>query len=404
MSIFSFVAKNVKGEIRQGKMEKKDERTVAESLRAEGFFATMIIEEDKEKNMSGSANWKIFSGISLKDKMMFARHLGIMLSSGLSIPRSLNVISSQTKSRKFKEILAKIEEDIKKGDALADSLAKAGVFDELSVNMIRVGEVGGNLEEVLALLADQLEKEHNLISKVRGAMYYPSVILIVMIGIGIAMMTFVVPQLTAIFSDVQTSIPLSTQLIINSSNFMASHKILVLFLTVFVIIFFIIFLRTKIGKRAAAFLFLKAPVIKQVVVKVNNARFARIYSSLIRSGVPVAESLKIISETLTNRYYQDAFKKIGAEVQKGKPLHEELALFPKLFPIIVVQMVEVGEETGKTVDILVDLAKFYEEEIDQVTKNLSSIIEPVLMVIIGAAVGFFAISMMLPMYSIMDQM
>ena len=158
------------------------------------------------------------------------------------------------------------------------------------------------------------------------------------------------------------------------------------------------------GKRAAAFLSLKVPVIKNIVVKVNTARFARIYASLLRSGVPVAESLKIISETLTNRYYQDAFKKVGAEVQKGKPLHEELAAYPKLFPILIVQMVEVGEETGKTVDVLSDLAKFYEEEIDQLTKNLSSIIEPVLMVIIGSAVGFFAISMIMPMYSIMDQM
>jgi type IV pilus assembly protein PilC len=137
---------------------------------------------------------------------------------------------------------------------------------------------------------------------------------------------------------------------------------------------------------------------------VNNARFARIYGSLIKSGVPVVEALKIISETLTNRYYQEAFKKIGEEVQKGKPLHAELAVFPKIFPVLVVQMVEVGEETGKTVDVLGDLARFYEEEIDQVTKNLSSIIEPVLMVIIGVAVGFFAISMLMPMYSVMDSM
>ena len=335
---------------------------------------------------------------------MFARHLGVMLSSGLSVPRALDVISNQTKSKKFKNILAKIGEDVKTGNTLADSLAKAGVFDDLSVNMIRVGELGGSLEEVLVLLADQLEKEHNLISKVRGAMYYPSVIFVVMIGIGIAMMTFVVPQLTAVFADTQATLPASTKMIIDSSNFMAGHKLLVLFFIIFIVLFIIIFFKTKMGKRAAAFLSLKVPVIKNIVVKVNTARFARIYASLLRSGVPVAESLKIISETLTNRYYQDAFKKVGAEVQKGKPLHEELAAYPKLFPILIVQMVEVGEETGKTVDVLSDLARFYEEEIDQLTKNLSSIIEPVLMVIIGSAVGFFAISMIMPMYSIMDQM
>ena len=210
-----------------------------------------------------------------------------------------------------------------------------------------------------------------------------------MIGIGIAMMTYVVPQLTSVFSDVQASIPASTKMIINTSNFMAGHKLLVLFGTLFILFFIIFFFKTKAGKRVSAFLFLKVPVIKNITIKVNNARFARIYSSLIRSGVPVAESLKIISETLTNRYYQEAFKIVGMGVQKGKPLHEELAAYPKLFPILVVQMVEVGEETGKTVEVLGDLAKFYEEEIDQATKNLSSIIEPVLMVIIGVGRRIF---------------
>ena len=241
MSKFTFVAKNSQGEVRQGKLEGKDSRSVVESLRTDGFFVTSIVEEEELGKVSNQSKWKIFSGISLKDKMMFARHLGVMLSSGLSVPRALDVISNQTKSKKFKNILAKIGEDVKTGNTLADSLAKAGVFDDLSVNMIRVGELGGSLEEVLVLLADQLEKEHNLISKVRGAMYYPSVIFVVMIGIGIAMMTFVVPQLTAVFADTQATLPASTKMIIDSSNFMAGHKLLVLFFIIFIILFFIIF-------------------------------------------------------------------------------------------------------------------------------------------------------------------
>ena len=402
MPKFTFIAKNNKGETQHGKMEAADSRSVVESLRADGFFITSINEEKNTKKVSKMFNLNIFSRVSLKDKMMFARHLAVMLSSGLSIPRALNVISSQTRSRKFKTALAEIEEEVKTGKTLGESLEKSEVFDELSINMIKVGEIGGNLEETLKLLADQLEKEHNLLSKVRGAMYYPSVIVIVMIGIGIAMMMYVVPQLTTVFSDVQASVPASTQFIIDTSNFMASHQLLVLILALGIFFGLIIFFRSKIGKIVSAFIFLKSPIIKNIVLKVNNARFARIYSSLIQSGVPVVESLKIISETLTNRYYQEAFRKIGAEVQKGKPLHDQLAVFPKLFPVLVVQMVEVGEETGKTVDVLGDLARFYEEDIDQVTKNLSSIIEPVLMVLIGTAVGFFAISMIMPMYSVME--
>jgi type IV pilus assembly protein PilC len=384
-------------------MEGKDEGSVASALRSEGFFATSIIEiADSSHHSSGK--WNIFGRISLKDKMMFARHLGVMTSSGLSVPRAMNVIASQVKNAKFKSVLAIAEEEVKMGNTLADSLAKSGAFDDLSINMIRVGELAGNLEEVLNLLADQLEKEHNLLSKVRGAMYYPSVIFIVMAGIGVAMMTFVVPQLTTVFSDVQATLPASTKMIIDSSNYMTNHKLVVSFSTIGLILASVFFFRSRAGKKVAAFLFLKMPVIKNIVLKLNNARFARIYSSLIRSGLPVIESLKIISETLTNRYYQEAFVKIGAEVQKGKPLNEELANFPNLFPALVVQMVEVGEETGKTADVLSDLARFYEDEIDQITKNLSSIIEPILMVIIGSAVGFFAISMLTPMYSVMDQM
>ena len=402
MPVYFYVAKNLKGEAKSGEIEGKDEHQIAENLREEGYFLTAIQKKEEEKERK--FKMPSFGGISLKDKMMFARHLGIMLSSGLSLPKALNIISNQTKNKKFKSLLGKLEEEVKMGNSLADSLAKHPVFDELSVNMIRVGEVGGNLEEVLRLLADQLEKEHSLLSRVKGAMYYPSVILLVMIGIGVAMMMFVVPKLTTVFEDIQTTLPLSTRLIIAVSGYMAAHQITVGLILIGIAAVLVLFFKSSFGKKFSSLIFTKLPVIKKMMIKVNNARFARIYSSLTRSGVPVVESLKIISRTLTNNLYKNAFLEISEGVQKGKTLHEELARFPQLFPILTIQMTEVGEETGKTADVLTNLASFYEEEIDQMTKNLSSIIEPVLMVIIGVAVGFFAISMILPMYSIMDQM
>lgn len=402
MPTYIYVAKNSKGEVKGGEMEGKDERQIAENLRGEGYFLTAIHGKETEKKTK--FKMPSFGGVSLKDKMMFARYLGIMLSSGLSLPKALTVISSQTKNKKFRIVLEELGEEVKMGNGLADSLAKHPVFDELSVNMIRVGEVGGNLEEVLKLLADQLEKEHNLMSRVKGAMYYPSVILLVMLGVGIAMMTFVVPKLTTVFEDIQTTLPLSTRIIIAVSSYMATHQILVGLGLVGTVAVLVVFFKSSFGKKAASTLFSNAPVIKKMIIKVNNARFARIYSSLTKSGVSVVESLKIISRTLTNDLYKKAFLDVSEGVQKGKTLHEEISKFPKLFPTLTVQMVEVGEETGKTADVLTNLADFYEEEISQITKNLSSIIEPVLMVIIGVAVGFFAISMILPMYTIMDQM
>ena len=402
MPKFTYIAKSSKGEVKSGELEGKDKRSVVESLRSEGFFVTTIAEKEKEKEKE--LKLPMFSGVSLKDKMMFARHLGVMLSSGLSLPKALEVISSQTKNKRFKKVLGELSEEVKMGNNLADSLEKHPVFDELSVNMIRVGEMGGNLEEVLGLLAEQLEKEHTLLSRVRGAMYYPAVILLVMIGVGIAMMMYVVPKLTSVFADIQTSLPFSTKMIIIVSDYMANHQWMVLSYIAALVVIFIIFFKSRAGKKFSSFIFFRVPVVRNIVIKVNNARFARIYSSLTKSGVSVIESLKIISRTLTNSSYQKAFQEIGKGVEKGNPIHEELAKYPRIFPVLTIQMMEVGEETGKTVDVLLNLAQFYEAEIDQLTKNVSSIIEPVLMVIIGTAVGFFAVSMILPMYSVMENM
>ena len=402
MPTFHYIAKSSGGEVKSGEIEGRDKRSVVESLRTEGFFVTAITEKEEEKEKK--TRFPMFSGISLKDKMMFAKHLGVMLSSGISLPKSLEVISNQSKSRRFKRILGELGRDVKMGNSLADSLKKHPIFDELSVNMVRVGEVGGNLEEVLGLLADQLEKEHTLLSRVKGAMYYPAVIVLVMIGVGIAMMMYVVPKLTTVFADIQTTLPLSTRAIIAASDFMSAHQWLVLSGVAVVVMLLVVFFKSRIGKKFFSVIFFRTPVIKNVVIKVNNARFARIYSSLTKRGVSVVESLRIISRTLTNDSYKKALWDISGEVEKGRPIHEGLAKYPRIFPVLTVQMMEVGEETGKTVEVLLNLAKFYESEINQMTKNLSSIIEPVLMVIIGSAVGFFAISMILLMYSVMEQM
>lgn len=403
MATFSYTAKNIKGEIKSGEIEGKDVRTIVENLRSEGFFVTSISEKRK-KTKVWSKNSFFKRSVPLKEKMMFARHLSVMLGSGLSLPRALNIISNQTKNKKFRAVLEEVEREVKMGNALADSLAKQIIFDELSVNMIRVGEASGRMEEVLKILANQLEKEHSLLSKVKGAMYYPSVILLVMMGVGIAMMIYVVPELTSIFQDINTTLPLSTRIIIAVSNYMSGHKLAVGLELIAIVAVLVFFFRSSFGKKMVSTASARLPIIRNMIIKVNNARFARIYSSLTQSGVSVVESLKIIERTLANEKYRKAFNVIGENVQKGKKLHEELSEYPKLFPILTIQMVDVGEETGRTAEVLENLAAFYEDEVDQMTKNLSSVIEPVLMVIIGVAVGFFAISMILPMYSMMDQM
>ena len=404
MRVF-YTAKSFSGEMKSGELSVKDERDLAMQLRAEEFILTSFKKLEDENSASGNIKVSFmdrFSSIPVSEKMMLARNLSVMISSGLPLSRAVKNITTQTQNKAFAKVLNNILESLQSGNTFADSLAKyPGIFDELFVNMVRVGESTGNLEEVLNILAGQLEKEHELISKVKGAMMYPMVIITAMIGIGILMMIYVVPQITGVFKDLGADLPLSTRFIIASSNALKDHSILV-FIGFFMIgIFLKLFLTTEVGKKTLSFISIRIPVVKDIIIKVNCARFSRIYSSLLRSGVPILEALNIISRTLTNFYYKKALVKAAESIQKGVNLSKVFYEEKIIFPIMVPQLIEVGEETGKTETILLKLAEFYEKEVDQKTKNMSSIIEPVLMIIIGSAVGFFAISILQPMYSVM---
>lgn len=400
---FYYTAKNFEGEVRSGEVVTKDARELASQLRGEGFLITSI-KEIKEKKVKDRSNfWQIFEHVSLEEKMMFARNTSVMVSSGLPLSRAIKNLSLQTNNQGFQRILREIEIHLQSGGTLADGLEKfPKVFNELFVNMVRVGETGGNLEEVLEILALQLEKEHDLVKKVRGAMVYPAVVLVAMIGIAIIMMTYVVPQITAVFQDLNSSLPASTRFIIMVSNAFREHYILVSIGIVFGLILTKFLAISKTGKKVTAIFLINCPFIKNIVIKMNCARFARIYSSLLKSGVSVVESLKIIARTLPNVYYKRFFNQASESVQKGVNLSQIVYKEKNIFPILVPQMVEVGEETGKTEEVLSKMADFYEEEVSQLTKNLSAIIEPALMIVIGTAVGFFAISILQPMYSVLE--
>jgi len=393
MKVF-YTAKNYSGKTKSGELDIKNERNLAAQLRADGYVLTSFKEiGGNKKNKPKIKLFNRFISISLTDKLMFTRNLSVMIASGFPLSKAIKNISFQTKKKKFKSILDEIYSNIQAGNSFADGLAKyPGIFDDLFVNMIRVGEASGNLEETLNILALQLEKEHELTSKVKGAMTYPAVIVVAMIGIAILMLTYILPKMLSVFTDMKVQLPPTTLFVIAISNALRYHGVLIA----------IIFLMTTAGKKTVSFLVIKTPIVSNIVIKVNCARFARIYSALLRSGVSVVESLKIISQTLTNYYYKEAIEDSVKQIQKGINLSSIIAKKPKIFPVLVTQMIQVGEETGKTETVLLKLAEFYEKEVSQITKNMSSIIEPVLMILIGSAVGFFAVSMLQPMYSIMN--
>ncbi len=406
MPRFIYTAKNIAtGESSGGEITAKDERTLAQGLRGSGLLLTSAKAVDEEGGV-GSMNIKFldrFVSVPLKEKMVFARNLAVMVSSGLTIVRAVYSLSLQTKNKAFKKILEDVHGEVEQGKTLSEGLAKyPGVFSELFVSMVYVGEVSGNLEQVLEILALQLEKENDIKSKVKGALMYPAVILIGMSGVGVLMLTYILPKITGTFKDMNVTLPATTLAIMGVSDFLRNHAIASIMIVIAVIFGIRYTYGTVGGKKMFHYLFLRAPILGGITVKVNCARFARIYSSLLKSGVSVVEALKIVGKTLGNVHYQAVLNESIEEIQKGNDLSKVIAAHEVLFPILVSQIIEVGEETGKTEVVLERLAEFYEGEVDQITKNMSSIIEPVLMLLIGTGVGFFAVAMLQPMYSVLE--
>lgn len=411
MPLYSYTARAVSGEEKKGQMEAKDEYDLAGILRKENVF---LISSKPVETMSATQNisditskimgfLKFKRSIPPEERMIFSRNLSVMIGAGLALTRALEVLSKQTTNANLKLVLTDIVSEVQKGKSFSDALAMhPDAFSDLYVNMIRSSEAAGNLEDVLKLLAKQLKKEYDLKRKVRGAFMYPLVIVIAMLGIGTMMILFVVPNLAKTFKELGVELPLSTQFIIAVSEFGVKYWYFFLAIIGGTIYSAILFFRTKIGKNISDTIFLKMPLISPLTKKINSARFARTLSSLLEGGVPILKSLEIVSKAIPNHYYLESIKTAIDDVQKGNALSQSLEKFPDLYPPLVTQMIAVGEETGAVSDILKRLAVFFEIEVSQTTKNMSTIIEPILMIFIGIAVGFFAISMMQPMYSIVD--
>lgn len=402
MPNYSYVAKTLKGETKTGVLEAENERELARTLRQEGCLLVKIEDKKGEVKKKISISLPFLNRISLAEKLMFTRNLKVMISAGISLPRAIRILAQQSKSPKFHKVLLGIEKEIVEGKSFSESIGNyPEIFPDFFYNMIKVGEEAGTLEEVLGILGQQIEKDYEVRSKIKGAMVYPAVILIAMVGIGILMMILVVPKLSQTFSELGVDLPLTTRVVIGLGNFVAKFWYTI---PVFVFVFltlFRMFVKTKKGKSTMDGFFLRAPLINSLVKKINSARTARTLSSLISAGVPIVRALEVVAGTLSNVFYKEAVLEAAKEVEKGAKLAQALSSYQNIFPNLIIQMIEVGEETGETSGILKKLAEFYEDEVTNATKNLSSIIEPVLMIIIGAAVGFFAISMLQPMYKML---
>ncbi len=399
MTEFSYTAHDEKGGNVSGKITAPSKDQAQEQLRARGLTSPMV---KSAKATGAKREIKLPGSKKIKPKalVVFTRQFATMINAGVPMLRSLNTLREQTNSALLKEALEKVIADVQGGTSLSDALAKhPGVFSEVYVNMVRAGEAGGILDQILGRLATQVEKDASIKSKFKGAMVYPAVVTIVAVGAVGFLMVGVVPNLAGILQEAGGELPIQTQIILGMSNFLTNQWYILIGAIIAGFLAFKKFTSSPAGKYKFHQFLLKIPIFGNIILKVNVARFARTFSSLIAAGVTVIDALEITAGALTNMVVRKALTDSIDGIKNGGNIADSLDQ-SKILPAIVVQMTAVGEETGKIGEVLDKVAEFYEEEVDQITSSLSSIIEPILIVGLGAIVGFIVLSVLGPILSI----
>jgi len=345
-------------------------------------------------------NISLFDRITIKDKIFLARQLSVMLGAGIPIDQCFKIIDLQTKKQLLKKVYNQILQDLEAGESLSFAISKhRRAFDPVFIAIVRSGESTGQLDKVLGQLADRMEITADFETKIRGALIYPVFVIVVMIVIIYLMMIYVVPSLKQVFADLGSELPFTTRAIIALSDFTVKYWWAELIAFGLIVIAAIFFFRNPGGGSSWDSAKIKIPGLKQIFTMVYMARFSRTMSILIKAGIPIMETIAVTADVLQNNIYSTALKQSAGQIERGIPLSVPLEKNP-YFPILVSQMVLVGEQTGKMEVVLDKLAEYYEKEVDSLAKTVSSLVEPVLIVIIGFGVGFLVYSIIYPIYSI----
>lgn len=401
MPEYTYTARTAEGSLKKDKMVMKDEQALANYLRGQGLILTSakIVKKGKESFLNSLLSR--FSRIPVVQKIFFTQNLEVMIRTGFSLASALKTISQQTENKRFKEVMVNLQRDVESGVAFSNALAKyPHVFSELFVNMIAAGEVSGKLDEVLKRLTIQMKKDHALMGKVKASLTYPVIVVIAMVGVAIAMMIFVIPQLLSVFSSANVQLPLPTRILIGITHLMTQDGVWLALGLIVIIVFVYRLIKTKKGRSVYHKILLKVPIISPIIKQINTARFTRTLSSLLKTDIPIVQIFQIISKTLGNVHYANVMLSIAEKVKQGVNIAKTLEERKDLFPPIVTQMIAVGEESGTMDTISDEIANFYEESVDQTMANLSTIIEPIIMVVLGAGVAYLAVAIILPIYSL----
>jgi type IV pilus assembly protein PilC len=405
MPNFFYIATNEENKSLNGTIEAADRSSVISALTKQGLHPISVRQENTKK---GNISLSFLNSKKVKsdDIVMFTRQLSAMVGAGVPLLRALSSLQQHTESEALKKVLAGVMEDVQAGSPLADALGKfPATFSDVYVNMVRAGEAAGILDEILKRLALQQEKNATIRKKVKSAMTYPMVLVSITVIAFFGLMIFVIPQIGKIVGDLggpDAKLPGLTLAMLGISSFMTNYWFIVIPGTVGAVILVLRYIKTPTGRAQFHHLVLKIPGVKTIVMKVAIARFARTFSALMGAGVAVLEALDVTARAVGNVVYEEALKQAAKDVKNGDTLSSVIEKNP-LFPSIVAQMLAVGEETGQTDTVLVKVADFYEEEVDTAIDGVSAIIEPVMIVFMGAMVGLIAASVMMPIAGLANQ-
>lgn len=400
MAIFRYKAKNAKGRTKSGLDVAMSEADLSQRLRRQNLDIISIAAADN--SLEAKLNL-LLNKPKGKDLAVFSRQFAVMISANVPIVESLVILIEQTSNFKLKQVVAEVAFEVTAGSLLSDSLGKhPRIFDNFFINMVKSGEASGKLDEVLEYLADQTERSYDTASKVKGAMIYPVFVLIAMVVVGIVLMVKILPSLTGMLQESGMDLPVTTKIIIATSDFLVNYLWLVIVLVIGLVFLVRLYLKTDKGRRNWDSLTLRIPIFGKLVNYVVLTRFTRSLSTLLKGGVTITKSLEVVSGVVSNKVYEDILLRTLQSIKDGNPLSTVMnteSIVPKMVP----QMISVGERTGKIDVVLDSITGFYTRESEKMLANLSSLMEPLIMVIMGIGVGIMVAAVIMPMYSMATQ-
>ncbi|MFA7319764.1 MAG: type II secretion system F family protein [Parcubacteria group bacterium] len=400
---FVFKAKNSLGKYESGEINAPTRESAVNLLQKENLFPVSLKEETEGRSGIVKTLFKYYDQVSEKEQVVFFSQLAILVEGRVPIVVALTAIKEQSTNVYLGKVIQEMIEDIEDGMSFSGAMEKqTDVFSNLAINVIRAGETSGDLKKSIEYIAENIERNYNLSSRVKSALIYPAIVMIVFFIIGFLVISFIVPKLTAIIKDLNADVPWYTQVLITSGDFMSKFWWAVALVMVGFVAGILYYIKTADGQKEWDQMKLKLPIFGAVFRSIYIARFAQNLAALLSSGIPIIRALIIVSEVVNNVVYQEILVKAAEEVKRGGVMSD---VFRKtyLMPPMVTQMVKIGEDSGQIDAVLGHIAKFYDQETETTTKNLSTLIEPLLMIVIGLAVGFMSFSVLMPIYNIAGQ-